>query len=66
MFNEKILDELNPTVDDIQMMQDIIEFCEDIEEDVEEDTYTGDSMQWYLKEIGRIKRLTLEEELELG
>jgi RNA polymerase primary sigma factor len=66
MFNEKILDELNPTVDDIQMMQDIIEFCEDIEEDVEEDTYTGDSMQWYLKKIGRIKRLTLEEELELG
>ena len=35
MFNEKILDELNPTVDDIQMMQDIIEFCEDIEEDLE-------------------------------
>jgi hypothetical protein len=66
MFNEKILDELNPTVDDIQIMHDIIEFCEDIEEDVEEDTYTGDSMQWYLKEIGRIKRLTLEEELELG
>ena len=66
MFDEKVLDELNPSVEDIRMMQDITEFCEDIEKDVEEDTYTGDSIQWYLKEIGKIKRLTLEEELELG
>ena len=66
MFDEKNLDELNPSVEDIRMMQDITEFCEDTEKDVEEDAYTGDSMQWYLKKISKIKRLTLEEELELG
>lgn len=66
MLNEKVLDELNPSVEEIRMIQDITEFCEEADENTEEDTYTGDSMQWYLKKIGRIKRLTLEEELELG
>lgn len=62
MLDEKILDKLNPSVEEICMMQDSTEFCED----TEEDSYTGDSMQWYLRKIGKIKRLTLEEELELG
>ena len=62
MFDEKKLDELNPSAEDIQMMEDVIEFCED----AEGDTYTVDSMQWYLREIGKIPRLQIEEELELG
>ena len=66
MLDEKVLEELNPSVEDIRMMEDITEFCEDIEENVEEDTYTGDSTQWYLREIGKFSRLSTEEELELG
>jgi len=66
LLNEKVLDELNPSEEEIRMMEDNVELCEDTQENTEEDTYTGDSMQWYLKKISQIKRLTLEEELELG
>lgn len=66
LLNEKVLDELNPSEEEIRMMEDNVELCEDTQENTEEDTYTGDSMQWYLKKISQIERLTLEEELELG
>lgn len=61
MLDEKKLDELNPTPEDIRMMEDITELCEE-----EGDSYTVDSMQWYLKEIGKIPRLTIEKEQELA
>ena len=35
-------------------------------EEPAEDSYTVDSMQWYLREIGKFSRLSTEEELELG
>lgn len=62
MLDVKTLDELNPSPEDIRMMEEVLEFCED----PEEDSYTVDSMQWYLREIGKFSRLSTEEELELG
>ena len=47
MFDDKNLEELNPSEEEIKMMQDDSEICEE----AEEDSYTGDSMQWYLREI---------------
>jgi histidinol-phosphate/aromatic aminotransferase/cobyric acid decarboxylase-like protein len=61
MLDEKKLDELNPTPEDSRMMEDITELCEE-----GGDSYTVDSMQWYLKEIGKIPRLTIEKEQELA
>ena len=61
MDDEKKLDELNPSPEDIRIMEDVIEFVED-----KEDSYTVDSLQWYLREIGKFPRLSTEEELELG
>lgn len=62
MVDDKKLEELNPTPEDIRMMEDVIEFCED----ERAESYTVDSTQWYLREIGKIPRLTIEKELELG
>ena len=62
MLDVKTLDELNPTSEDIRMMEEILELCEE----PAEDSYTVDSMQWYLREIGKFSRLSTEEELELG
>ena len=62
MLDVKTLDELNPTSEDIRMMEEMLELCEE----PAEDSYTVDSMQWYLREIGKFSRLSTEEELELG
>ena len=62
MLDVKTLDELNPTSEDIRMMEEMLELYEE----PAEDSYTVDSMQWYLREIGKFSRLSTEEELELG
>ena len=62
MLDVKTLDELNPTSEDIRMMEEMLELYEE----PAEDSYTVDSMQWYLREIGKFSRVSTEEELDLG
>lgn len=62
MLDEKTLDELNPSVEDIRIMENVSDYWED----TEEESFSLDSTQWYLREIGKISRLTVQKELELG
>lgn len=78
-FAENRLDELNPTTDDLRLMeaeqQENAMGDQKLEEMFEEgifadgsegDFYLGDSTQLYLADIGKVPLLTAEQELELG
>lgn len=72
------LDDLNPTLEDINMMEEeqnaneTTEYgCNEkndkrIEKNESDDFYLGNSMQMYLADIGKISLLSAEEEIELG